>query len=114
MTFYNKYIKPGMKGYTLRGGPFAKWRFPLNKVLYRKRLAAGPEPERPRAVWSNWNYDSEIFAFGKRLNEEFNESLLKQAFIDPTYAISQKNQLKELGVFIISCFNFLKNSTNSY
>lgn len=51
---YNKFIKESTKGYTLRGGPFAKWRYPLNKVLYRKRLDAGPETERPRSAWSNW------------------------------------------------------------
>ena len=54
MSFYNKYIKTGRKGFSLRGGPFAKWRFPLNKVLYRKKLAAGPESDRPRSIWSNW------------------------------------------------------------
>lgn len=56
MSFFNKYIKDGVKGYSLAGGPFSKWRYPLARVLYRKRLAAGPEPERPRSVWSNWYY----------------------------------------------------------
>lgn len=51
---YERFIKKNAKGFSLRGGPFAKWRFPLNKTLYRKRLAAGPEPERPRSVWVNW------------------------------------------------------------
>lgn len=54
MSFYQKFIQNGSKGYSLRGGPFAKWRYPANKVIYRKRLIAGPEPERPRSVWSNW------------------------------------------------------------
>ena len=54
MGFYDQFIKEGIKGYSLRGGPMAKWRFPLNRVLYKKRQAAGPEPERPRSVWSNW------------------------------------------------------------
>ena len=54
MSFYNKYIRNGQKGFSLSGGVHARWRMPLNKVLYRKRLAVGPEKERPRSVWSNW------------------------------------------------------------
>ncbi len=54
MSFYNKFIKPNRMGFTLRGGPFSKWRLPLASVLYRKRIEVGPEPQRPRSVWSNW------------------------------------------------------------
>jgi hypothetical protein len=97
-SFYTKFIKESKKGYTLRGGPFAKWRYPLSRVLYRKRLAAGPEPERPRSVWSNWNYDSEIYAFMNRLNEQFKETLLRQAFIDPSYTVAEKAKLSDLGI----------------
>ena len=53
-TFFNKFIKGGRKGFTLKGGPFSKWRYPLSKVLYKKRLDAGPEIARPRSDWSNW------------------------------------------------------------
>ena len=53
-SFYAKFIASPQKGYSLKGGPFTRWRYPLNRVLYKKRLAAGPEPERPRSVWSNW------------------------------------------------------------
>lgn len=42
------------------------------------------------------NYDSEIFAFAHRLNENFKESLLRQAMIHPSYVIAQ-SKLKELG-----------------
>lgn len=98
MTFYEKFMKGAKKGYSLKGGPHAKWRMPMNKVLYQKRLDAGPEPERHRSIWSNWNYDSEIYALGKRLNEDFNYLLIRQAFINPSYAISQKTKLQEIGV----------------
>jgi len=106
-SFYERFIKTGKKGFSLRGGPFAKWRFPLNKVLYRKRLDAGPEPERPRSAWSNWNYDSELYAFGRRLNEEFNNNLLKQAFVQPSYALAQKKKFEDLGVEFDVSFNNL-------
>ena len=54
MSFYSKFISNGQKGFSLKGGPLAKWRYPLSKVLYRKRLIVGPEKERPRSAWSNW------------------------------------------------------------
>jgi hypothetical protein len=54
ISFYEKFIKTSQKGFTLRGGYHAKWRLPTNYALYRKRIDAGPEAERPRSVWSNW------------------------------------------------------------
>lgn len=97
-SFYKKFIKSAQKGYTLKGGPHAKWRLPLNYQLYQKRLDVGPEQERPRSVWSNWNYDSEIFALGKRLNEDFNATLIRQAFTSHSYAVSQKEKLESIGL----------------
>ena len=49
-----KFIKDARKGFALSGGPHTRWRYPLNKVLHRKRLIVGPEKERPRSVWPNW------------------------------------------------------------
>ena len=53
---YDRFIKTGQKGFSLKGGYHAKWRHPMNQVLYRKRLDAGPEVERPRSAWSNWYF----------------------------------------------------------
>ena len=36
----------------------------------------------PFISYLNRNYDAEIYAFGQRLGEEFNESTLRQAFIN--------------------------------
>ncbi len=44
------------------------------------------------------NYDSEIYAFSKRINEQFNESLLRQAFVDPGFSISETDRLAKLGL----------------
>jgi large subunit ribosomal protein L44 len=93
-------MKNAKKGYSLSNGPFAKWRHPMNRVLYKKRLAAGPEPERHRSAWHNWNYNTEIYAFSKRINEEFNDSLLRQAFIHPDYNIGRKAEFEEVDVKI--------------
>lgn len=44
------------------------------------------------------NYETELFAFGKRLNEDFKESLLRKAFLNPSFAEAEKIRLKELGI----------------
>ncbi len=99
MTFYEKFIKTARKGYSLRGGPHARWRYPLARVLYKKRQLVGPEPERPRSAWVNWNYKSELYAFGRRLNEmAVNESLLRRAFVHPSHSFSQMSQMQEIGI----------------
>lgn len=98
MSSYIKFMQKYAKSHTLRGGPFARWRYPLAQALYRRRIEAGPEPERPRSVWSNWNYETELYAFGKRLNENFKDSLLRKAFLNPSFAEAEKIRLKELGI----------------
>ncbi len=45
----------------------------------------------------NRNYDAEVFAFARRLNEKFNDNLLRQAFVDPSFTASEKIRLKDLG-----------------
>jgi large subunit ribosomal protein L44 len=44
------------------------------------------------------NYQAEIYAFGKRLSEEFDEALLKQAFIDKSYVHKERVRREELGL----------------
>jgi large subunit ribosomal protein L44 len=71
---------------------------PYLRSLYKRRIDQGPEPERPRSVWINWNYDAEIFAFGKRLGEEFKSSTLKQAFITSSYIEKETERRSKLGL----------------
>ena len=68
------------------------------KELYYRRIAAGPEPERPRSVWPNWNYGAEIFAFGKRLNEDFSEETLRTAFVHKSYIDQEVQRRQELQI----------------
>ena len=68
------------------------------KEMYNKRLEVGPDKPRRRADWINWNYDCEIFAFGKRLGEEFEESLLRQAFVHRSYVDQETQKRSELGL----------------
>lgn len=72
--FYLKYIKSKKPGFPLKGGPFSRWKLPLSNALYRRRQEAGPEPLRHRSVWSNWNYDSEVFGIFNLNNTCINET----------------------------------------
>ncbi|KAH9505575.1 39S ribosomal protein L44, mitochondrial [Bulinus truncatus] len=79
---------------------YDQYRMKYLREMYKRRLEVGPEKERRRSEWINWNYDSEIFAFGKRLGEEFNEATLRQAFIHRSYVEKEKKKREELGLDI--------------
>ncbi|GFR57735.1 39S ribosomal protein L44, mitochondrial-like [Elysia marginata] len=68
------------------------------KEMYQKRLDVGPEKPRHRSEWTNWNYDAEIYAFGQRLGEEFDESTLRQAFINRSYVEGERKKRADLGI----------------
>jgi large subunit ribosomal protein L44 len=74
------------------------WTRPFLQSLYKRRLDQGPDPERPRSVWINWNYDAEIYSFGKRLGEVFKTSTLKQAFITSSYIEQESEKRSKLSV----------------
>lgn len=77
---------------------YKRWMRPYLMELYHRRLQAGPEKERHRSEWSNWNYDAEVYAFGQRLGENFNDDTLRTIFINPSYIEKEEVRRKELGV----------------
>ncbi|XP_069136496.1 large ribosomal subunit protein mL44-like [Argopecten irradians] len=62
-----------------------RWKRPVLKELFKKRQQLGPEPERHPSAYGIWNYNSEVFAFGKRLGEDFKDDILKKALILRSY-----------------------------
>ncbi|XP_074662484.1 large ribosomal subunit protein mL44-like [Tubulanus polymorphus] len=70
----------------------------LVKELYKRRLEVGPEPWRHRSEFANWNYDAEVFAFGKRLGVDLSDKILKRLFVNKSYVEKESNKRKELGV----------------
>ncbi|XP_013184046.2 large ribosomal subunit protein mL44 [Amyelois transitella] len=62
--------------------------------LREKKL--GGKKENPRNTFLEWNLEAELFAFGKRLNEEFDSDLLLEAFTDRSYVIKEEMKQKEL------------------
>lgn len=51
-----------------------------------------------RNTYLEWNYDVEIYAFGKRLKEEFDPQLLRTAFTHRSYIIQQEMKQRDLGI----------------
>lgn len=66
---------------------------PTLKALKRRADKIGVQPPSPRSSYLEWNYDAEIFAFGKRLGEEFEDDLLRRALTHKSYC----NKLKDEG-----------------
>lgn len=58
----------------------------------------GPEAITPRSTYTDWNNNAELYAFGKRLGEEFDMSLLKQAFTHRTYVVQEEQKQLEVGI----------------
>lgn len=58
----------------------------------------GPQAPAPRSTFVEWNYRAELFAFGKRLQEEFDMSLLNTAFTQQSYIAKEEAKQRELGI----------------
>ncbi|KAL9923593.1 large ribosomal subunit protein mL44-like [Glossina fuscipes fuscipes] len=57
-----------------------------------------PRPLECRSRFLHWNYRAELFAFGKRLNEDFQIYLLQTALTQESYVTKEKVKQEELGV----------------
>ncbi|KAK6100388.1 hypothetical protein QQG55_0450 [Brugia pahangi] len=73
MTFKGRFIR-------------ARWERPYLKDLYHRRMLAGAEPLLSRSAYPNWNYDSEIYAFGHRIDApETDKDVLIRALTDSSF-----------------------------
>lgn len=75
-----------------------RWVSPTLKELKKRKDKMGPEPIPRRSTFTDWNYQAELYAFSKRLNEDFNLSLLQQAFTQRSYIIQEEMKQAEVGV----------------
>ncbi|XP_055904201.1 39S ribosomal protein L44, mitochondrial [Eupeodes corollae] len=75
-----------------------RWVAPTLRELRRRREKLGPELPEPRSQFLDWNYSAELYAFGKRLNEEFDQSSLQSALTNRSYIIQEENQQREVGI----------------
>jgi len=66
--------------------------------MKKRKSAMDPKPPQPRSTYLEFNYNAEIFAFGKRLNEDFDKDLLQQAFVQRSYIVAEEENQKKLGI----------------
>jgi len=82
----------------------------VRPVIYqlrgRRKIEHNRFPERTtpkankRSNFIEWNYRAELYAFGKRLGENFEESLLTRAFIDKSFIHEEKKRQEELDLIL--------------
>ncbi|XP_059478621.1 large ribosomal subunit protein mL44 [Neocloeon triangulifer] len=79
-----------------------RWLAPTLKAMYKRKerheYLYGPIPIPKRSAFLEWNFGSEVFAFGKRLGEQFDDNLLRQAFTQADYLHKISEEQKNLGL----------------
>ncbi|XP_017141459.1 39S ribosomal protein L44, mitochondrial [Drosophila miranda] len=75
-----------------------RWVAPTLRELAHRQQKQGPQKPEPRAGYVEWNYRSELFAFGKRLGENFELPQLQEAFTQRSYAHQQEEKQRKLGI----------------
>lgn len=68
------------------------------REIKRRKDRLGRPKLVSRAGFIEWNLNSELFAFSKRLNEEFNPELLQEAFTLRSYIIQEEKKQQEVGI----------------
>ncbi|XP_046386184.1 39S ribosomal protein L44, mitochondrial isoform X2 [Ischnura elegans] len=75
-----------------------RWVAPTRMEMRKRKEKMGPQPISRRSAFVEWNYAAEIYAFGKRLSEDFEEDLLKQALTHKSYLDVEIERQKEVGI----------------
>ncbi|XP_077996132.1 large ribosomal subunit protein mL44-like [Glandiceps talaboti] len=70
----------------------------LEKQRKKHERKYGPPLPKPRSEHAElpWDYNSELYAFAKRLGEDFNEETLRAAFTHPNFVTNEIEKRKEL------------------
>ncbi|GBP05877.1 39S ribosomal protein L44, mitochondrial [Eumeta japonica] len=76
---------------------YQRWVAPTLRELNRRAKLLATKPT-PRSGYIEWNYRAELFAFGKRLQEEFDLAALNTAFTLKSYITKEEAKQRELGI----------------
>ncbi|KAG0729331.1 39S ribosomal protein L44, mitochondrial [Chionoecetes opilio] len=82
-------------------GMQSRWVAPLYRELkhrHTKMKRMGLLPVNKRSEYIEWNYDAELYGFGKRLQVEFDAETLREALTDSSYVAQETQRQQELGV----------------
>nr|CAG4635076.1 EOG090X0DYO [Alona affinis] len=106
-TGYNNVVNIKNVGITLlsRRHFRPKWSAPTLRELKRRKdietekaQLKGEPTVFHRSTFLEWNYDAELFAFGNRLGEKFEDALLRQALTHRSYVERENKKLESVGV----------------
>lgn len=75
-----------------------RWVAPTLRELNKRAKKLGPQKPEPRSGFVEWNYRAELFAFGKRLQEDFQMPLLQTALTQQSYIAKEEAKQRELGI----------------
>lgn len=70
----------------------------MKEIAARKKKFKIPESYKQRSGFIEWNLPAELYAFGKRLNENFKPDLLQQAFTQRSYIIQEELRQQVVGI----------------
>uniref|UniRef100_A0A8D8RC96 Large ribosomal subunit protein mL44 n=1 Tax=Cacopsylla melanoneura TaxID=428564 RepID=A0A8D8RC96_9HEMI len=70
----------------------------LNKRKENIEFGKTPNPPPPRSSYLEWNYDAELYSFGKRLGEHIEPSLLAQSLTQRSFIIVEEEKQKSVGI----------------
>lgn len=71
----------------------------IRKLNERKKIYAEKLPQvHKRSGFIDWNFNAEIYAFGKRLHEDFDIVLLERAFVQRSYVVQEEIRVEKLGI----------------
>lgn len=76
---------------------YKRWVVPTFLILKKKQDKLEVKPSH-RNTYAEWNYNAEVFAFSKRLGEEFDDSLLRRALTQRSYIIMEEEKQKAVGI----------------
>ncbi|RZF36722.1 hypothetical protein LSTR_LSTR005035 [Laodelphax striatellus] len=79
---------------------FKRWLRPTLQTLKKRKERMDPEPLPRRSSFTDWNYKSELFAFGKRLGEDLNLDVLRTAVTTREFVLNEIDQQKAVGIEI--------------
>ncbi|KAG7197972.1 hypothetical protein KM043_016204 [Ampulex compressa] len=75
-----------------------RWVAPVQKEITRRKRKLPPQPEPKRSNFIEWNRTAELYAFSKRLSEDFDNNKLEQALTNKSYILQEKQRQKDMGI----------------
>ncbi|KAJ6636600.1 39S ribosomal protein L44, mitochondrial [Pseudolycoriella hygida] len=75
----------------------ARWVSPTLKEIKRRKDKLPKKPVN-RTTFVEWNWHAELFAYSKRLTEDFNLELLQEAFTTRSYIEQEERKQQNVGI----------------